>query len=70
MAMGETRHRTLGTDIEPTRRRRSFFVDLPNFIQATRDSGYKSTAAALAEFVDNSIRGRCGLHRDRCDKGC
>ena len=42
MAMGETRHRTLGTDIEPTRRRRSFFVDLPNFIQATRDSGYKN----------------------------
>src|SRR5947209_2342098 len=30
-------------------------VALPSFIQATRDSGYKSTAAAIAEFVDNSI---------------
>jgi hypothetical protein len=30
-------------------------VDVPNFIQATRDSGYRNTAAAFAEFVDNSI---------------
>jgi hypothetical protein len=30
-------------------------VYIPNFIQATRDSGYRNTAAALAEFVDNSI---------------
>ena len=30
-------------------------VDLPNFIQATRDSGYRNSAAAFAEFVDNSI---------------
>jgi Histidine kinase-, DNA gyrase B-, and HSP90-like ATPase len=26
-----------------------------NFIQATRDSGYKSTSSALAELVDNSL---------------
>ncbi len=30
-------------------------VDVPNFIQATRDSGYRNSAAAFAEFVDNSI---------------
>lgn len=30
-------------------------VALPTFIQATRDSGYKNTAFALAELVDNSI---------------
>ena len=30
-------------------------VALPSFIQATRDSGCKSTAAAISELVDNSI---------------
>jgi hypothetical protein len=30
-------------------------VNFQNFIIATRDSGYKSTASALAELVDNSI---------------
>ena len=30
-------------------------VRLESFIQSTRDSGYKSTSAALAELVDNSI---------------
>lgn len=30
-------------------------VNFQNFIVATRDSGYKSTASALAEMVDNSI---------------
>lgn len=30
-------------------------VELQNFIMATRDSGYKSTASALAELVDNAI---------------
>lgn len=30
-------------------------VNVPNFIQATRDSGYRNTAAAFAEFVDNSV---------------
>lgn len=30
-------------------------IQVQNFIVATRDSGYKSTAAALAEIVDNSI---------------
>ncbi len=53
--MVENRHRMLETNIEPTRSQTSFLVDLPNFIQATRDSGYKNTAAALAELVDNSI---------------
>jgi hypothetical protein len=30
-------------------------IQVQNFIIATRDSGYKSTAAALAEIIDNSI---------------
>jgi hypothetical protein len=30
-------------------------VALPAFVQATRDSGYKSTAAAISELVDNSL---------------
>ena len=33
----------------------SSIVQVQNFIMATRDSGYKSTASALAEIVDNSI---------------
>ena len=35
--------------------RESPLVYIPNFIQATRDSGYRNTAAALAEFIDNSV---------------
>lgn len=31
-------------------------IALDKFIQATRDSGYKGTASALAELVDNSIQ--------------
>jgi len=31
-------------------------VSAANFVLATRDSGYKSTALALAEFVDNAIQ--------------
>lgn len=30
-------------------------VAIQNFIQATRDSGYKSTSSALAELVDNAL---------------
>src|SRR6266536_2486770 len=30
-------------------------VNFQNFIIATRDSGYKNTASALAELVDNAI---------------
>jgi Histidine kinase-, DNA gyrase B-, and HSP90-like ATPase len=32
----------------------SDIIELDHFIQATRDSGYKGTAAALAELIDNS----------------
>ena len=35
---------------------RSSVVATRNFLLATRDSGYRSTAAAVAEFVDNSIQ--------------
>src|SRR5262245_9997055 len=31
-------------------------VALDKFIQATRDSGYKGTASAISELVDNSIQ--------------
>jgi hypothetical protein len=40
---------------ENTGDKHSPLVDIPNFIQATRDSGYRNTAAAFAEFVDNSL---------------
>jgi sensor histidine kinase regulating citrate/malate metabolism len=30
-------------------------VAIRSFIQATRDSGYKNTSAALAELLDNSF---------------
>lgn len=33
----------------------SSIIQVQNFIMATRDSGYKSTASALAELVDNAI---------------
>jgi hypothetical protein len=33
-------------------------VAIQNFIQATRDSGYKSTSAALAELVDNALEAK------------
>ena len=31
-------------------------VDVPNFLRATRDTGYKSTSLAIAELIDNSIQ--------------
>jgi hypothetical protein len=34
---------------------KSEIVCLSNFINSTRDSGYKSTSSALAELVDNSL---------------
>lgn len=34
-----------------------------NFIRATRDSGYKSTAAALSELIDNALQ--AGAHQIR-----
>ena len=41
---------------EDRRPPRSSVVATRNFLLATRDSGYRSTAAAVAEFVDNSIQ--------------
>lgn len=48
-------------------------VNFQNFIVATRDSGYKSTASALAELVDNAVEaGAKGvtiqIDRDPTDK--
>ena len=36
--------------------RRPQLFDAANFLLATRDSGYRSTAYAVAEFVDNSLQ--------------
>src|SRR5579884_33883 len=33
-------------------------IALDKFIQATRDSGYKGTASAISELVDNSIQAK------------
>lgn len=35
-------------------------VAIRSFIQATRDSGYKSTSSAIAELVDNAFEARAG----------
>ena len=31
-------------------------IALERFIQATRDSGYKSTVSAISELIDNSLQ--------------
>src|SRR4051794_37713319 len=31
-------------------------ISLPEFIQATRDSGYKGTSSAISELIDNSLQ--------------
>jgi hypothetical protein len=36
--------------------RRQALVDPANFLLATRDTGYRSTALAVAEFIDNSLQ--------------
>src|SRR5258708_4852032 len=38
------------------RRETCSIIALDKFIQATRDSGYKGTASAISELVDNSIQ--------------
>ena len=39
-----------------TSTRRPQLVDPVNFLLATRDTGYRSTAQAIAEFIDNSLQ--------------
>ena len=41
---------------EPSRAADCSIIALDKFIQATRDSGYKGTASAISELVDNSIQ--------------
>ena len=51
-----------GTTASPTSRRRQAvrIVDPEHFLVATRDSGYRSTAFCIAEFVDNAVQaGAC-----------
>ena len=40
---------------QPARREECSIIALDKFIQATRDSGYKGTASAISELVDNAI---------------
>lgn len=44
------------SSLEPTS-----IVAVERFIQATRDSGYKSTVSAVSELVDNSLQAGAGL---------
>ena len=40
----------------PAKKHDASIIALDKFIQATRDSGYKGTASAISELVDNSIQ--------------
>src|SRR5439155_2546284 len=40
----------------PATKHDASIIALDKFIQATRDSGYKGTASAISELVDNSIQ--------------
>lgn len=51
----EARRRSKKPASDP-RRTRPKLVSAANFVLATRDSGYKSTALAIAEFIDNSVQ--------------
>ena len=42
--------------VHSVRRADCSIIALDKFIQATRDSGYKGTASAISELVDNSIQ--------------
>lgn len=43
-------------NVHVTRREECSIIALDKFIQATRDSGYKNTASAISELVDNSLQ--------------
>src|SRR6266436_1295157 len=49
-ASGEKSRANSGNDADCS------LIKLDNFIVATRDSGYKTTASAVAELVDNSLQ--------------
>ncbi len=40
----------------PRAGQRAQIVDPVNFLLATRDTGYRSTSLAIAEFIDNSLQ--------------
>src|SRR5262249_61696457 len=49
----------LGSKMKPSekiKKQECSIIALDKFIQATRDSGYKGTASAISELVDNSIQ--------------
>jgi len=45
-----------GSSVSPSKTLGAPLVDAAKFVLATRDSGYRSTAYAVAEFVDNSLQ--------------
>lgn len=56
MATATSAPTTTSRSNEPRRVRRPTLVDPANFVRATRDSGYKTTALAVAELVDNALQ--------------
>ncbi len=52
-----TRRRVIDQDLRPS------IVDAANFLLATRDTGYRSSPQAVAEFIDNAIQaGALNIH--------
>ena len=47
----------------PGRTRAPAIVDPVNFLLATRDTGYRSTAQSIAEFIDNSFQAEAHVCR-------
>ena len=52
----QRKHETSDSQLGQRPRQRPALVDSANFLHATRDSGYKTTALAIAEFIDNSLQ--------------
>jgi hypothetical protein len=57
----------LGTQLAGSRALRPSLINPINFLLATRDTGYKSTVLAIAEFIDNSLQ--AGARRVSVDVG-
>lgn len=54
---GGRNYSTTGGETDELRpQSKSSVVATRNFLMATRDSGYRSTSATVAEFIDNSIQ--------------
>ncbi len=63
----KNRPRAKGTQKRTSRQPQ--LVSPANFLLATRDSGYKGTALAVAEFVDNALQAERGRPRPLVGSG-